>query len=84
MIGGKLTFLEGSEVEGLNVDPVQMENVPESTATTVAALKDTVNELLSALKEAGYMEPDEPEQEDDDDDDGEDDDNGGTPFDPNR
>lgn len=35
------------------------ENVPESTATTVAGLKDTVNAILAALKASGAMEPDE-------------------------
>ena len=41
----------------------QAENVPDSTATTVAGLKDTVNGLLAALKAAGVMEPDEEEGE---------------------
>lgn len=39
----------------------QAENVAESTATTVAGLKDTVNALLSSLKEAGIMAQDEEE-----------------------
>lgn len=36
----------------------QAENVAESSATSVAGLKETVNALLSALKAAGIMEPD--------------------------
>ena len=39
----------------------QAENVAESSATTVAGLKDTVNALLSSLKEAGIMAQDEEE-----------------------
>ena len=38
---------------------MQAENVAESTATTVAGLKETVNALLSALKAAGIMAQDE-------------------------
>ena len=38
---------------------LQAENVAESTATTVAGLKETVNALLSALKAAGIMAQDE-------------------------
>ena len=37
----------------------QAENVAESSATTVASLKETVNDLLSALKAAGIMAADE-------------------------
>lgn len=39
----------------------QAENVAESSATTVAGLKETVNAILSALKTAGIMAPDEEE-----------------------
>ncbi len=77
-IGGRLTFLEGSEVEGLTGAMTKAENVAASEATTVAALKDTVNALLTALKTAGFMEPDEvPEEDDDGDDEDDDEDNGG-------
>lgn len=41
----------------------QAENVEESSATTVAGLKDTVNGLLSALKAAGIMAADPEEEE---------------------
>ena len=58
-IGGKLIIDEGGSIEGL-----QAENQAASTATTVAALKDDFNSLLSKLKTAGLMEADaEPAQE---------------------
>ena len=41
---------------------LQAENVEASTATSVAGLKDTVNAILTALKAAGIMEPDEEEE----------------------
>ena len=41
---------------------LQAENVAASEATTVAALKGTVNDILSALKAAGIMAAD-PEEE---------------------
>ena len=59
-IGGKLVFDEGSSVEnfpGGGVAPA--ENQAESTATTVAALKDDFNALLAKLKTAGLMATDE-------------------------
>ena len=62
VIGGKLTFLESAEVEGLSrlvseaLTPA--ENVPVSEATTVASLKETVNARLAALKAAGFMKAD--------------------------
>ena len=37
----------------------QAENVAESSATTVAGLKETVNAILTALKGAGIMAEDE-------------------------
>ena len=40
----------------------QAENVAESSATTVASLKETVNATLAALKAAGIMAPDEEEE----------------------
>lgn len=42
----------------------QAANVEESSATTVAGLKETVNALLSALKEAGIMAADAEEEQD--------------------
>ena len=74
VIGGKLTLLEGATVEGLTGAMEKIENVPESTATTVAALKENFNTLLAALKTVGFMEPD-PVEDDDGDNNG---DNGGS------
>ena len=76
VIGGKLTFLESAETEGLSrlvseaLTPA--ENVPASEATTVASLKETVNALLTALKDAGFMAADPESDPDDGDDDGDD------------
>ena len=65
VVGGKLTFLPGATVEGgegLFGDAapgfVQMPNQPASEATTIAALKDSFNTLLAALKAAGLMTAD--------------------------
>ncbi len=64
-IGGKLIIEEGASVEGLpSVSPAdpqtlpQAANVPDSTATTVAGLKEDFNSLLAALKTAGLMAAD--------------------------
>ena len=81
VIGGKLTLLEGATIEGLTGAIEKIENVPESTATTVAALKESFNALLAFLKAAGFMEadPEEDPEEDDGDDDGDNNgDNGGS------
>ena len=66
VIGGKLTFLPGAEVEGADSLPAafadqetaQIPNQKESDATTVAALREDFNELLSKLKASGLMGPD--------------------------
>ena len=55
--GGKVIFEEGCEVEGNSFTPAA--NQAASTATTVAALKDEFNALLTKLKTAGLMEADE-------------------------
>ena len=55
--GGKVIFEEGCEVEGNSFTPA--ENQADSTATTVAALKDEFNALLTKLKTAGLMAADE-------------------------
>ena len=55
--GGKVIFEEGCEVEGNSFTPAA--NQADSTATTVAALKDEFNTLLTKLKTAGLMEADE-------------------------
>ena len=54
--GGKVIFEEGCEVEGNSFTPA--ENQADSTATTVAALKDDFNALLTKLKTAGLMAAD--------------------------
>lgn len=56
-IGGKLVFDEGASVEGLP-GSTPAENQAESAATTVAALKEDFNTLLSKLKTAGLMTAD--------------------------
>lgn len=65
-IGGKLIIEEGASVEGLLSTPAG--NQTASEATTVAALKEDFNVLLTKLKTAGIMEADaepepDPEQE---------------------
>lgn len=65
VIGGKLTFLPGAVVEGLDglFDQLPAAEliehtplfVPDSTATTVAALRDDFNGLLAALREEGIL-----------------------------
>ena len=61
IVGGKLTFRPGAIVEGAEglCDPAPAAKLPfvaESEATTVAALREDFNALLSAFKEAGIME----------------------------
>ena len=66
VIGGKLTFLPGAEVEGADALPAsfadqeaaQIPNQKESEAGTVAALREDFNVLLRNLKAAGIMSPD--------------------------
>lgn len=65
VIGGKLTFLPGATVEGAETlfgglpeaeliehTPI---HIPDSEATTVAALREDFNGLLAALREAGIL-----------------------------
>ena len=67
-IGGTLVVEEGGSVEGLPSSFTPAENQTASTATTVAALKDDFNALLSKLKTAGLMEADtEPDPQPDPD-----------------
>ena len=69
VIGGKLTFLPGAVVEGAEGlfdlpavgEPVILPSLPDSEATTVAALREDFNSLLAFLRSAGLMEsPDAP------------------------
>ena len=62
VIGGKLTFLPGATVEGaeglfdLPKDAeAQLPFMADSTATSVAALREDYNALLAALRTAGLM-----------------------------
>lgn len=62
VIGGKLTFLPGAEVEGLERLLGRTTDVPRplpyqkpSEATTVAALREDFNRLLAKLRDAGLM-----------------------------
>ena len=58
VIGGKLTFLEGAEVENFpsgNTNSAEAPYVADSEATTVAGLREDYNRLLAALRTAGLM-----------------------------
>ncbi len=63
VIGGKLTFLPGATVEGAEGlfdlptvgEPLVLPAIPNSEATTVAALREDFNRLLTQLREAGLM-----------------------------
>jgi len=64
VIGGTLEIKEGASVTGLPTPTVEIpvaENQPDSTATTIALLRDDVNALLAKLKTAGLMAADEAE-----------------------
>ena len=64
VIGGKLTFLPGAVVEGAEGlfdlpavgEPVILPSLPDSEASTVAALRENFNSLLALLRSAGLME----------------------------
>ena len=62
VIGGKLTFLPGATIEGgddLFGQPepaAQIVYSADSEATTIAAMKDDLNGLLTAIRNAGLME----------------------------
>ena len=61
VIGGKLTFLPSATIEGggdlftPSAPFDQIAYVPDSEATTIAALKDDYNALLAAIRTAGLM-----------------------------
>ena len=57
VIGGALVFEEGATIEGFP----GAANQADSTATTVATLKDDFNALLSKMKKAGLMAADAPD-----------------------
>ena len=59
VIGGKLTFLDGAEVEnfpGGGSNGAKAAYVTDSEASTVASLKSDFNALLASLRAAGLME----------------------------
>jgi hypothetical protein len=60
--GGKVIFEEGCEIEGLPSVGTggggAAENQADSTASTVASLREDLNSLLSKLKAAGLMAAD--------------------------
>ena len=65
VVGGKLTFLPGATVEGLDglLDKLpsaelldqKLPYVADSDSGTVAALREDLNHLLSVLRTAGYL-----------------------------
>lgn len=60
VIGGKLTFLPGATVEGADglfdlPTGTKLPAVADSEATTVAALREDYNRLLTAFRSAGLM-----------------------------
>ena len=61
IIEGTLEYAEGADVpSGDEVEIPVCANQADSTATTIAGLKEDFNTLLAALKTAGLMEADEP------------------------
>ncbi len=67
VIGGKLTFLPGAVVEGAEglLDlpakasaPEQLPFLADSTATTVAQLREDYNQLLAVLRSTGVLAAD--------------------------
>ena len=58
VIGGTLEILEGASVTGLPSSFTPAANQADSTATTIALLKDDFNALLAKLETAGLMEAD--------------------------
>ena len=60
VIGGKLTFLPGATVEGADglfdlPTGRQLPAIADSEATNVAAMREDYNQLLAALRKAGFM-----------------------------
>lgn len=60
VIGGRLTFLPGAEIVGLDKllpmsEGVKLNAMPDSDATTVAQLRGDFNALLGALRASGVM-----------------------------
>lgn len=57
VIGGKVTFLPGAEVEGLPAAVLmpKVSALPDSDAKFVAQLREDYNALLGALRAAGIL-----------------------------
>lgn len=55
-IGGTLIIKEGAHVEALSLHSGRLQYQDDSTATTVAALRDDFNDLLMRLKQSGLMD----------------------------
>ena len=57
VIGGKLTFLPGAEVEGLPAAVLmpKVSALPDSDAKSIGQLRDDYNALLGALRAAGIL-----------------------------
>lgn len=78
VIGGRLTFLPGASVEGADGlfdlptggGAAQLPALPDSEASTVAALRQDYNALLTALRTAGLMATEAPAVPDDEGGDG--------------
>ncbi len=75
VIGGKVTFLPGATVEGVNglteIMPEQAFEylppyLPDSRAATVAALREDVNRLMQVMRTAGILAMEQPKEADDD------------------
>ncbi len=62
-IGGTLIFEKDAFVKGLPLPYRQMGHQDQSTATTVAALKDDFNELLMSSVASGFMDEGETTEE---------------------
>ena len=67
VIGGRLTFLPGATVEGADTlfgavpsETVNPPFIPDSKATTAAALRDDFNKLLVVLRSVGILASEEP------------------------
>ena len=58
IIGGTLEIKEGASVTGLPSSFTPAANQTDSTATTIALLKEDFNALLAKLKTAGLMAAD--------------------------
>ena len=57
VIGGKLTFLEGGSIGGIQYVIPLMPYVPDSTAETVEELVEDFNTLLASIRASGLMLP---------------------------